>query len=436
MRRSQGGGADRPKADALSRLWRQKQLEYTWLRSLMRAHADFWQVTGEALDYALAAHGIDDPGLRDELMDLYLRLDAYAGCGQGTAPAEGRGFATAILSNGSPAMLEAAVESAGIADHLDHVISIEEAGIFKPDPRVYELAVRHTGMAASAICFVSANTWDAQAAAHFGFQVARIDRFGLKDERIPGAPKALIKTLSELPRKAPGRLAEGFEQLHRVRIGRGLVLGMPLDAERKPRRALDRGRLDDAVRRARLDRKPLGEPGDGLAVQRVDLDLAAGQDRCEPTTRGDVDGVQGTVALVEIGDLRRPVVEPALATLDLAFQCAAQRHVELLKAAADAQQRHPARQHLGDERQGGGIAPMVIGLVVGTRFAAVVRRMDIGQRARQHDAREMIEQRVELAVADGRQQHGRAAGDLGHGAHIFVADRMEHQAVLVGGIGG
>jgi 2-haloacid dehalogenase len=96
-------------------------------------------------------------------------------------------------------MLEAAVASAGLAAHLDHVISVEEAGIFKPAPRVYELAVYHTGVAAEAICFVSANTWDAQAAAHFGFQVARIDRFGLKDERIPGMPNALIKSLTELP---------------------------------------------------------------------------------------------------------------------------------------------------------------------------------------------------------------------------------------------
>ena len=186
-------------AEALSRLWRQKQLEYTWLRSLMRAHADFWQVTGEALDYALAAHGIEDAGLRSDLMDLYLRLDAYPDALDTLRRLKARGFATAILSNGSPAMLEAAVSSAGLAGPLDHVISIEEAGIFKPDPKVYELALSHTGVAAEAICFVSANTWDAQAAAHFGFQVARIDRFGLKDERIPGAPKALIRSLSDLP---------------------------------------------------------------------------------------------------------------------------------------------------------------------------------------------------------------------------------------------
>jgi 2-haloacid dehalogenase len=188
-----------PNADALSRLWRQKQLEYTWLRSMMRAHADFWQVTGEALDYALAAYDIDDAALKRELMDLYMRLDAYPDAVEALQQLTAQGFATAILSNGSPAMLEAAVASARLADRLDHVISIEEVGTYKPDPRVYELAVRHTGVAADAICFVSANTWDAQGAAHFGFQVARIDRFGLKDEGLPGAPRALIKSLNELP---------------------------------------------------------------------------------------------------------------------------------------------------------------------------------------------------------------------------------------------
>ncbi len=188
-----------PAADAVSRLWRQKQLEYTWLRSLMRAHADFWQVTGDALDYALAAHDIEDAGLRDELMQLYMRLDAYPDAREALAVLKGRGLITGILSNGSPAMLSAAVASAGLEEHLDHVISVEEAGIFKPDPRVYELAVRHTQVAAERICFVSANTWDAQAAAHYGFQVARVDRFGLADERLPGKPRAMVKSLAELP---------------------------------------------------------------------------------------------------------------------------------------------------------------------------------------------------------------------------------------------
>lgn len=188
-----------PAADALSRLWRQKQLEYTWLRSLMRAHADFSQVTAEALDYALAAHNVGDAGLRDELMQLYMHLDAYPDAREALALLKQKGLVTGILSNGSPAMLSAAVASAGLGAHLDHVISVEEAGIFKPDPSVYELAVRHAGVPAGRICFVSANTWDAQAGAHFGFQVARVDRFGLTDERIPGRPRLMIKSLAELP---------------------------------------------------------------------------------------------------------------------------------------------------------------------------------------------------------------------------------------------
>lgn len=189
-----------PNADQLSRLWRQKQLEYTWLRSLMGAHVEFWQVTGDALDYALEAHAIDDAALREELMQLYLTLDAYPDAREALGTLKELGLMTGILSNGNPEMLKAAVDSAGIAERLDHVISIEEAGIYKPVDRVYELAVRHTGVSRrSEICFVSANTWDAQAAAHFGFQVARINRFGLMDERIPGRPAMLLESLNALP---------------------------------------------------------------------------------------------------------------------------------------------------------------------------------------------------------------------------------------------
>ncbi len=187
-------------ADDLSRLWRQKQLEYTWLRSLMGQHAEFWQVTGEALDYALAFYGIDDCALRDELMNLYLTLDAYDDAREALAALKAAGFTTGILSNGSPKMLDAAVTSARLAEYLDHVLSIEDIGIYKPDNRVYQMAVDAAGVAsASEICFVSANTWDAQAGAVFGFQVARINRFGLKDDNIPGRPKMLLNLLSELP---------------------------------------------------------------------------------------------------------------------------------------------------------------------------------------------------------------------------------------------
>lgn len=190
-------GAD---ADAISALWRQKQLEYTWLRSLMGAHADFWQVTGDALDYALASHAIADKGLREELMTLYLTLDAYPDAAPALAALREAGLKTAILSNGSPEMLHSAVDSAGLADRLDAVISVEDVGIYKPAPRVYQRAVsRLRAGEAGAICFVSANPWDAQGGAHFGYQVARVNRFGLRDDNIPGRPHALIKTLEDLP---------------------------------------------------------------------------------------------------------------------------------------------------------------------------------------------------------------------------------------------
>ena len=187
------------KAEEISRLWRQKQLEYTWLRSLMGVHADFWHVTGEALDYALAQHGVDEPGLKDEILALYLKLDAYPEAAEALEAVKARGKLTAILSNGSPSMLEAAVRHAGLEKHFNAVLSVEDVGIYKPSRRVYRHAMQKLQLHdAAAICFVSANTWDALGAAQFGFQSVRVDRFGLKDDRIPGKPAAMIKDLSEL----------------------------------------------------------------------------------------------------------------------------------------------------------------------------------------------------------------------------------------------
>ena len=186
-------------ADAVSRLWRQKQLEYTWLRSLMGAHADFWQVTGDALDYAMEAHGLTDASLREELMQLYMALQAYDDARVALAGLKQAGFETGILSNGSPAMLQAAARSAGLEARLDHILSVEQVGIYKPKPAVYQMALDASRAdEPHEIGFVSANTWDGQAAAHFGFTVARIDRFGLKDERIPGKPAVTITSLAAL----------------------------------------------------------------------------------------------------------------------------------------------------------------------------------------------------------------------------------------------
>ena len=189
-----------PKADEISKLWRQKQLEYTWLRSLMGVHADFWHVTGDALDYALDAHGVSEPGLRDEIMALYLKLDAYPEVAAALEAVKARAKLTAILSNGSPSMLDAAVRHAGLEKLFNMVLSVEDVGIYKPSRRVYRHAMQKLQIHdAPSVCFVSANTWDAQGAAQFGFQSVRVDRFGLKDDRIPGKPAGLIKDLSELP---------------------------------------------------------------------------------------------------------------------------------------------------------------------------------------------------------------------------------------------
>jgi 2-haloacid dehalogenase len=194
-----GGASLGEKADGVSALWRQKQLEYTWLRSLMGAHVDFWQVTSDGLDYALAANGIKDNKLHARLMDLYLSLDAYPDVIDALTRLRAGGKKTAILSNGAPEMLNAAVASAGLTDLLDAALSVEDVGIYKPDRRVYQLAVEHMAMSPGRICFVSTNAWDASGAAHFGFRVAWMNRFGQTPERLPGKPSAVIESLNELP---------------------------------------------------------------------------------------------------------------------------------------------------------------------------------------------------------------------------------------------
>ncbi len=194
-----GGAALGDKAEKVSALWRQKQLEYTWLRSLMGAHADFWQVTAEGLDYALAAHGMQDASLHARLMDLYLSLEAYPDVADALKRLRAGGKKTAILSNGAPEMLNAAVASAGLSELLDAVLSVEDVGIYKPDRRVYQLAADRLQLAPARVCFVSTNAWDASGAAYFGFRVAWLNRFRQPPERLPGAPATTIESLHELP---------------------------------------------------------------------------------------------------------------------------------------------------------------------------------------------------------------------------------------------
>ena len=187
------------KADELSALWRTRQLEYTWLRSLMQEYVEFWQVTGDGLDYALAVLGIEDDALRQRLMDIYMRLDAYPEVKDVLTALKVGGLKTAILSNGSPKMLSSAVENAGINEVLDDTFSVDSIGIYKPHPSVYQMAVDGLGVNAERICFMSSNAWDAAAAANFGFRVVWVNRFGQPQERIPGDPEQVIQTLETLP---------------------------------------------------------------------------------------------------------------------------------------------------------------------------------------------------------------------------------------------
>jgi 2-haloacid dehalogenase len=187
------------KAELLTPLWRTKQLEYTWLRAAQNRHADFWQVTDDALVFALETLGIADEALHGRLMALYRTLDAFPEVHATLKRIKQSGLKTAILSNGTPDMLAAAVAHAGIGPLLDEVLSVEAVGVFKPAPAVYQLAVDRLGIAAGAITFQSSNAWDIHAASAFGMKTVWCNRSGQRRERLPGAADREIKSLAELP---------------------------------------------------------------------------------------------------------------------------------------------------------------------------------------------------------------------------------------------
>jgi 2-haloacid dehalogenase len=183
----------------LNALWREKQLQYTWLRASQNRHADFWQVTGDALDFTMDSLGITNAGLRAKLMNLYLTLEPFPEVSDMLARLKKARFATAILSNGSPDMLRAVVEAAKLGPLLDAVLSVEDVGVFKPHPYVYGLAVNRLDISAAHIAFVSANGWDAHAASAFGMRAIWCNRYGQKRERLPGAPDRVVASLADLP---------------------------------------------------------------------------------------------------------------------------------------------------------------------------------------------------------------------------------------------
>ena len=188
-----------PKADALSDLWRAKQIQYTWLRNSMGDYAKFWRVTGEALDHCLAAYGIKDPGVRDKLLGAYLALDPFPEVPAMLDTLKRAGVRLAILSNGNPEMLDPMVKASGFADRFEAVLSVDAAKVFKPDPKVYRLVEARCGVKPDKVCFLSSNCWDAHGAAHFGFSTVWVNRGGAPDDNLPGAPADEIRDLSHLP---------------------------------------------------------------------------------------------------------------------------------------------------------------------------------------------------------------------------------------------
>jgi 2-haloacid dehalogenase len=184
---------------ALSTTWRQKQLEYTWLRALMGTYADFWVVTEAALRNSIRRLGLGATEAQvRRLMDAYLSLACFPEVKAALGRLAGR--PRAVLSNGSPAMLAAAVTASGLIALLEHVISVDRVKTYKPSPLVYALGPQTLGIAAGELLFVSSNGWDVAGAKSFGFQVAWCNRTGAPEEELGVSPDLVVGSLDKLPR--------------------------------------------------------------------------------------------------------------------------------------------------------------------------------------------------------------------------------------------
>lgn len=180
--------------------WRLKQLQYTWLRALSDAHTDFWEVTQNGLDYALEASALhNDPELRERLLALYWQLSAYPEVPAMLAALKAQGLNTAILSNGSPDMLNGAVQSAGVTEVLDDVLSVQDVGVFKPHKSVYDLVTARFECQPDQVLFVSSNCWDACAAVQNGFFATWVNRAGEPVDRLPWRPQVMLDDLTTIP---------------------------------------------------------------------------------------------------------------------------------------------------------------------------------------------------------------------------------------------
>jgi 2-haloacid dehalogenase len=187
-----------PDADRFSEIWRTKQLEYSWTLTLAGRYIDFWTLTERALDFAFARVPSVDRSLRAELLDAYLTLDAFPDARATLAALKAKGARLAILTNGAPRMVAAAVEAAGIGDLLDAVLSVDAVRQYKPRPEVYTLATTTLGVEPPAVAFVSSNRWDVMGAVSFGFRAFWINRARMPDEYADVPPLRQIGSLAEL----------------------------------------------------------------------------------------------------------------------------------------------------------------------------------------------------------------------------------------------
>lgn len=188
-----------PDADRFSEIWRTKQLEYSWTMTLAGQYADFWTLTERALDYAFDRFRSVDRALRPRLLDAYRRLDAFPDALEMLTALKSQGGRLAILSNGSPPMLEAAVEASGVGRLLDAVLSVDSVRLYKPRPEVYALVTSRFDIAPASVVFVSSNRWDVMGAAAFGFRPVWVNRARVPDEYPEHAPVRVVSDLSTLP---------------------------------------------------------------------------------------------------------------------------------------------------------------------------------------------------------------------------------------------
>jgi 2-haloacid dehalogenase len=188
-----------PDADRFSELWRTKQLEYTWTLTLAGQYVDFWTLTERALDFCFARIGSVDRALRPKLLEAYLSLDAFADAGATLAQLKDRGLRLAILSNGAPAMLAAAVNASGLGEMLDGVLSVDAVRMYKPRPEVYALVTDGLKLAPQDVAFVSSNRWDVMGAAAFGFHPIWVNRARMPEEYADRSPDRVVHELSVLP---------------------------------------------------------------------------------------------------------------------------------------------------------------------------------------------------------------------------------------------